>query len=126
MSNNARETQTVVYVDEIKPRSAPTFEVGAIAWIRENLFKTWLDIFLTIAGVIIAIAAIVSFVLWAINSANWWSVSFNFRQFMLGRYEAVFEWRIVVATVVTVFCFGMAVAIWIKQISRLASMIVVG
>ncbi len=124
-SNSGIESKTVVYNDDVKARPAPILEVGAIAWIRQNLFKTWMDVFLTISGITIAILITASFVLWAINSANWWSVSFNFRQFMLGRYEAIYEWRVVIATIVTVFCCGMAVAVWIRKISRLATITVV-
>ncbi len=112
--------KTIVYPDDIKSRPAPRREVGAIAWMRDNLFRTWFDIALTIIGGALVIFATVSLIGWAVNSANWWSISFNFRQYMLGRYEAAYEWRVVLATVISVFCCGMAVAMWIKKISRVA------
>lgn len=117
---DSKPSKTIVYPDDIKARPAPRREVGAIAWIRENLFKTWLDIAMTLLGGALAIFAVVSFIGWAVNSANWWSISFNFRQYMLGRYESEYEWRIVLATVIAVFCCGMAVAMWIRKISRVA------
>lgn len=126
LPNNDIESKTEIYAEDIQARSAPLLEVGAIAWIRENLIKTWLDVFLTISGIALAVVVTVSFILWAVNSANWWAISFNFRQFMLGRYESAYEWRIVLAAVVTVFCCGMSVAVWIKQISRIAAVVVVG
>lgn len=125
MSQDKRQTQTIVFATDIQARPAPIRQVGIIAWMRQNLFRTWLDVFLTIGGIIIALWAVVSLVNWTVSSANWWAISFNFRQFMLGRYEAIYEWRVVVATIVTVFCCGMAVAMWIRQISRLAFISVV-
>lgn len=125
MSEDKRQTQTIVFTTDIQARPAPIRQVGIIAWVRHNLFRTWLDVFLTIGGIILALWAVVSLVNWAVSSANWWAISFNFRQFMLGRYEAIYEWRVVVATIVAVFCCGMAVAMWIRQISRLAFVSVV-
>lgn len=120
VSNNDSESKVVVYYDEIEDRSAPILEVGALAWIRENLFKTWLDVFLTVTGALLIVFSTVAFFDWVIRSANWWAISFNFRQFMLGRYESAYEWRVILATIVTLFCSGAAIAVWIKQISRLA------
>lgn len=125
LSNHNTEPEPQVYAEDIQSRPAPLLEVGAIAWVRENLVKTWLDVFLTISGIILAVLVTVYFILWAVNTANWWSISFNFRQFMLGRYEAAYEWRIILATIVAVFCCGMAVAVWVNRISRIAAMTVV-
>lgn len=126
MTTDKRQTQTIVYAQDISARPAPVREVGAIAWIRDNLFKTWLDVFLTIAGITLMVLVTVALLLWMVNSANWWSISFNFRQFMLGRYEPQYEWRVVLGVIVAFFFCGMAVAVWIKQISRLALMTIVG
>lgn len=126
MTTDKRQTQTIVYAQDISARPAPVREVGAIAWIRDNLFKTWLDVFLTLSGITLMVLVTVALLLWMVNSANWWSISFNFRQFMLGRYEPQYEWRVVLGVIVTCFFCGIAVAVWIKQISRLAFMTVVG
>ncbi|MCL4254472.1 MAG: hypothetical protein KJ043_11940, partial [Anaerolineae bacterium] len=103
MTTDKRQTQTIVYAQDISARPAPVREVGAIAWIRDNLFKTWLDVFLTFAGIALTVAVTVALLLWMVNSANWWSISFNLRQFMLGRYEPEYEWRIVLAVIITCF-----------------------
>jgi len=120
MMSDTQRPKTIVYNDDIKPRPAPRHQVGAVAWLRANLFRTWLDIFLTVTGISLVVLVTISFVTWAVSSANWWAISFNFRQFMLGRYEADYEWRIVIVAIVTVFCCGMVVATWIRKISRLA------
>lgn len=125
MTTDKRQTQTIVYAQDISARPAPVREVGAIAWIRDNLFKTWLDVFLTFAGIALTVVVTVALLLWMVNSANWWSISFNLRQFMLGRYEPEYEWRIVLAVIITCFFCGVAVAVWIKQISRLAFITIV-
>lgn len=117
---------TIVYTQDIPARPAPVREVGAWAWMRDNLFKTWLDIVLTIGGITLTVVVTVALVLWMINSANWWSIAFNFRQFMLGRYEPAYEWRVVLAVILTCFFCGMAIAVWIRQLSRLAVITSVG
>ncbi len=125
MTTDKRQTQTIVYTQDVPARPAPVRQVRAIAWIRDNLFKTWLDVFLTIGGITLTVLVTVALLLWMVNSANWWSISFNFRQFMLGRYEPQYEWRVVLAVIITCFFCGMAVAVWIKQISRLAFITIV-
>jgi len=124
-NNNGVESKTEVYTDDLVSRSAPITKVGPIAWVRENLFKTWLDVFLTLGGAFIAVTATVGFVSWAIIEANWWAISFNFRQFMLGRYESAYEWRVILAAVVSVFVCGMALRVWIRKLSRVALITVV-
>ncbi len=124
-NNNGVESKTEVYNDELMSRSAPITKVGPIAWVRENLFKTWLDVFLTLGGAFIAVTATVGFVSWAVTEANWWAISFNFRQFMLGRYESAYEWRVILAAIVSVFVCGMALRVWIRKLSRAALITVV-
>ena len=124
-NNNGIESRTEVFNEELTSRSAPITKVGPIAWVRENLFKTWLDVFLTFAGAFIAVTATVSFVVWAVTDANWWAISFNFRQFMLGRYESAYEWRVILATIVSVFVCGMALRVWINKLSRVALITVI-
>lgn len=122
MADNKAESKTQVFYDAPPTRPAPTIQTGILAWMRDNLFRSWSDVILTLLSLAIVYYAVTGFFNWAIGDANWWAITFNFRQFMVGRYETALEWRVVVATLFTVFVLGMAVAIWIRQIARLAAL----
>ncbi len=109
-----------VYYEVPPTRPAPITQTGVIGWVRKNLLASWLDVFLTSIFTFIVVSAVVSFVVWTISDANWWAVSFNFRQFMVGSYEAALEWRLAVAVIFTMVAMGMAVAVWVKRIVRVA------
>jgi His/Glu/Gln/Arg/opine family amino acid ABC transporter permease subunit len=117
MSQN--KTEHKVFYEAPPSLPAPVNQSGIIAWIMNNLFKTPGDALLTLAFGAIMLLALVSFVNWTVNDANWWAVAFNFRQYMLGGYEANLEWRLGVVTLIAMFVAGMAVAIWIKQVARI-------
>lgn len=123
-SRNGAEKNRV-FTQEIASRPAPKFEVGPVAWMRENLFKTPLDIVLTLIGAVLAVVTVVSLFTWGTTTANWWAIEFNLTQFLIGRYEAAFEWRLVVASIVTTFVCGAAVAIWMRKIARVAFITIV-
>lgn len=110
-----------VYYEAPPTRPAPVTQTGVIGWVRKNLLASWLDVFLTLIFAAIVIGAVTSFVGWTISDANWWAVSFNFRQFMMGSYEAALEWRLAVAVIFTAVAMGMAVAVWVRRIVRVAT-----
>lgn len=114
-----RDTQHIVYNEVPATRPAPIAQSGVRAWIRENLLKTPLDIVLTLIGALVLLAVIVSFIQWTVRDANWWAISFNWTQFFKGRFEVAYEWRLVVVTLVAVFIVGMAVAVWLRRLTRL-------
>jgi general L-amino acid transport system permease protein len=117
--NNVDEQGTVYVAQSTPPtKPPPALETGVIAWVRNNLFSSVLNTFLTFAGLAIIIGTLVSFVTWTVQDANWFAITFNFRGFMLGRYEAPYEWRSTVAVLTVIFVMGAAVAVWIRQIAR--------
>lgn len=101
-----------VHHDEPPARTPPMLVVGRLAWIRDNLFSSPLDILLTILGSIAVAAVITSFVTWTIGSANWFIIGFNLRQFMIGRYEPEAEWRVQVLVLIIAFIIGFCIATW--------------
>mgnify|MGYP002713128715 CR=1 FL=1 len=107
-----------VYYDEVPARPAPVTERGAIAWIRENLFSTAFDSVLTIGGIALVIITIISTITWAVTGANWYAIMFNFRSFMVGRYEPELEWRVILVAIMTLFAAGMVIRMWINKLAR--------
>ncbi|MBS1270815.1 MAG: Inner membrane amino-acid ABC transporter permease protein YhdY [Gammaproteobacteria bacterium] len=52
-------------------RPPPRISVGAVGWMRDNLFSSWMNTALTIVAVYILITLIPPFVQWALLDANW-------------------------------------------------------
>jgi general L-amino acid transport system permease protein len=89
----------------------PKSTVGPVAWMRENLFSTWGNTFLTLIGLFLAYQAVSTIVSWGILSATfigsdgaactregagacWPYVTAKFAQFMYGRYPEPDRWRV--------------------------------
>ncbi|MGB7339191.1 MAG: hypothetical protein WBC91_09890, partial [Phototrophicaceae bacterium] len=115
------------YVNQVEPEAKPppALETGVLKWMRENLFNSAANTVLTFLGLALVFYTINGLTTWVVRDANWFSVSVNIRNFMLGRYEAEFEWRASLTTFYVVFAIGAAMAIWIRQISRRALLTVI-
>ena len=113
-----------VNYDEGINRPPPPLTSGPLAWIRRNLFHSVLDTFLTILSAITIVSVFVGVLTWFIRSANWFVVTFNLRQFMLGRYDTDLEWRVHVAALYVLVAIGVAIAAYTR--ARLRSFAVIG
>jgi general L-amino acid transport system permease protein len=72
----------------------PRTVVGPIAWLRENLFSSWINSLVTVAiGALLAWLAL-SISGWALTEARWSVVTDNLRLFLIGQYPADQAWRI--------------------------------
>src|SRR5690606_12808664 len=89
-----------------------------LKWIRENLFNSVMNTILTFVGFAIVIVAVVNLSNWVISQANWFHVSANIRNYMLGTYEKEYEWRATLTLFISVFAIGAAIAVWVRQIGR--------
>ena len=79
----------------IPPSSAPPIaQIGAVAWLRKNLFNSWFNAILTIALVLILGKALIGFLTWATTVAKWQVVPANLPLFFAGRYPASQYWRL--------------------------------
>lgn len=107
-------SQSHVNYDEPPVKPPPLLLVGPLAWVRNNLVSSPLDAILTLVGGIVIVGVITSFVAWAVGAANWYAVTFNLRLFIIGRYEANYEWRLVVLLVFVAVTVGMAFAAWAR------------
>lgn len=106
--------QPVVNYDEPAIQPPPILAVGPLAWARKNLFSSWLDAIVTVAASGLVIAALVSFLQWAIRQANWLVINLNLPALMMGRFEPEFEWRIQLLTLVIAFLAGFTLAAWVR------------
>jgi His/Glu/Gln/Arg/opine family amino acid ABC transporter permease subunit len=111
--------QPVVNYDEPDRKPAPLLAVGPLAWARKNLFSSWLDVILTVLASALVLTAVSSFVVWVIAQANWFVITFNLRQFMIGRYENEAEWRVGALVFITGAVIGVALAAWTRLPWRL-------
>lgn len=117
-------TSGVIIHEEKQTLPPPTLIVGPLAWIRNNLFKSVFDSVLTLVSVYIIISIITGMYVWVTTQANWYVVTFNLRQLMLGRYEAAAEWRVTLVVLLSFFVVGFVVASWTRAIPRIILIIV--
>lgn len=108
------EGRNIVHYDEPAIKPPPLLTVGPLAWMRKNLFSSWLDAFLTAISAVFIVAVASSFIQWAISSANWFVLTYNLRLFMIGRYLPQDEWRVQAAALLVAFVVGFALATWTR------------
>jgi His/Glu/Gln/Arg/opine family amino acid ABC transporter permease subunit len=116
-SSGYAQPQPIVNYDEPPVKPPPLLAVGPIAWIRDNLFSSWLDTLLTLLSISVIVTIISSFLVWSISWANWFAITFNLRQFMLGRFQTSAEWRVQLTLLIVAFIIGFALAAW-ARVSR--------
>ena len=124
-------SQTVINYEEEPAKPPPTLEVGAPAWLRQNLFGSPADIVVTIVATLLVLVLVVGFFDWAIRSANWFTIINNQRLFMMDRFERAFEWRLAIAVLIAAVLTGVSFSAWARGVLRgltviaLAALIVV-
>ena len=87
----------------------PVKTVGVVAWVRANLFSTWLNSLLTLVALYLVWLIIAPLLQWAVIDANWlgttradctksgacWVfIQQRFDQFMYGYYPQAERWRV--------------------------------
>jgi general L-amino acid transport system permease protein len=87
-------TTTHPHTDSSPP---PIAQVGAIAWVRKNLFSNWFNTLLTVILGLVIGRTLVGFTYWATTYAKWAIIPANLPLFFVGRYPADQIWRIWVA-----------------------------
>ena len=111
--------QTVAYVRDtmLEPKPAPSTQTGAVKWLRENLFSSWLNAALTVAGLLVVYLLFTHFFPWFRHSvwnadslkecrdiitgefgegatgACWGVIRERWHQFMFGFYPPELYWR---------------------------------
>jgi len=119
-------TQTFIYHEDTPTLPPPRLEVGAIAWLRQNLFGSAADTFITLLSSILLVILVVGFFQWAIGSANWFAVINNQRLFMLDSFERVFEWRVALSVLLVAILTGISFAVWARRSMRTITIVAIG
>ncbi|MDX2160015.1 MAG: amino acid ABC transporter permease [bacterium] len=107
-----------IYDQEPERRSPPLLEIGVLAWMRQNLFKTWIDTLVTVVAFLVGISVITAVITWAVRDANWYVIIYNLRLFFVGRYPVSEEWRVWAALLLFAFTGGAAWAAWARASRR--------
>lgn len=100
--------------ETIKP---PVVEVGAVGWIRNNLFNGWFNSLLTVVTLLVLWKTIPPFIEWALLDSNWistseacrnsegacWSIiPANIRFIIFGFFPHEQQWRPLIAMIILV------------------------
>jgi general L-amino acid transport system permease protein len=74
--------------------SPPVTTVGALGWLRQNLFSSVISSIVTIVlGVLLVLAAL-AIADWVLNEARWGVITANLRLFLMGTFPFDQAWRI--------------------------------
>jgi general L-amino acid transport system permease protein len=71
----------------------PIAQVGAIAWLRKNLFSSWFNTVITVLLVLFLGRTLIGFLTWATTLAKWQIIPANLPLFFVGRYPISQIWR---------------------------------
>lgn len=72
----------------------PRNVIGPMAWLRDNLFSSWLNSLFTVLMAAALAWVVITIGGWALNEARWSVVTNNLRLFLIGQYPADQAWRI--------------------------------
>jgi len=101
---------------ELNPVLPPLTERSNILrWMRKNLFGSWLDAILTIAGAVIIYWSLKAFLTWVFTTAEWEVIAANMRLLMIGQYPLAQAWRLWLAVGFLMFLTGNSLAIWARK-----------
>ena len=114
-----RPPEILINYTEPRIKPPPLLEVGALAWIRKNLFGSWLDILLTIMGVVIIVSFVVGLTLWVIREGNWFSIMFSLRTFTVGRLDQALIPRVTVTLLFVMFTIGATTAAYTRRLATI-------
>lgn len=92
------QSQTMAGSYEAPPR----LEIGALGWVKKNLFGSWFDSILTLIALAFLVATLVPFSRWAFQEANWLAITTNIEILMHGPYPQDQNIRVLYAALILV------------------------
>lgn len=113
--SETRPDDGLLYVAPKEPppsRRAPRGTVGAIGWLRSNLFNGPVNAVLTIIMLVLVFFGLRELITWSIQEAQWGVINNNIGLFNVGRYPDDEIWRIELMALVLMFLSGLGLAIW--------------
>ena len=114
MSENyqSNEAHYIAPIEAPPSRKPPLGTVGAIGWLRSNLFSNWLNSAMTIVTIIFVYFFLREMLVWSIQSADWGVINQNIALFNVGRFPDDQMWRIELLGVLLMLLSGVGLAIW--------------
>jgi general L-amino acid transport system permease protein len=97
----------------------PAAEVGAIAWVRKNLFSNWFNTLLTIILVLVLGRTLMGFLTWATTQAKWQLIPANLSLFFVGRYPVSQQWRMWAVLAVIAGLGGLSWGVLARNVSQM-------
>lgn len=101
-------TSQQVTQEVMRPPQPP----GPIKWMRDNLFNSWGNSFLTVVFLPIVFFALVNVIIWMFTVADWQAVTKFPMLFAIGQYPRDEAWRVGVGLSSIVFLFGASWGNW--------------
>lgn len=89
----------------------PRVASGPVAWLRDNLFNSWLNGIISTAAIIFSAWAFYSLVTWILLAQGWQIVWNNARVLSLFRYPSELAWRPVLCVILIMGLFGLSASI---------------
>ncbi|MFV2063414.1 MAG: amino acid ABC transporter permease [Chloroflexota bacterium] len=93
---------------EVQP---PSTEVGALGWLRHNLFNSVPSAIATIIVLVILVLATIAIAEWVLQ-ARWGVITTNMRLFLVGRYPQDQIWRVATTMSVLSLLSGLSAGTW--------------
>lgn len=97
-----RQTESM---PELRP---PVTELGALGWLRKNLFSSWYQTIITLVTLLVIYKLGGGFIRWALLEAKWDVIAVNLKLLMVGSYPSEFLWRIWVVVVLLAAVVGLS------------------
>lgn len=92
---------------------------GPVAWLRKNLFNSWLNSILTILISVFLATMIVNFLSWAFTAAQWSVIPDNWQLYFVGRYPNDQYWRLWAILGIISALSGLSWGILARNVARL-------
>ncbi|MCS6883000.1 MAG: amino acid ABC transporter permease [Oscillochloridaceae bacterium] len=96
-----------------QPRTrAPRPNIGALQWLRQNLFSNWWNSLISIVLLFLVFQALSALLRWTVTTEGWIAVTSNVRLLMVGRYPPDQLWRPELVAALVAVLLGLSGGVW--------------
>ncbi|WP_445488619.1 amino acid ABC transporter permease [Niallia sp. 03133] len=92
-------------------RTSPNKEIKMSQWLKNNLFKDWKNVLLTIVALVFSVY-IIARVSKFVFTSDWGVVVNNFRLLMVGQFPVEEMWRVWTAIIIASVLLGLSWGLW--------------
>ncbi len=124
-ASGRRPPEIQINYTEPRIKPPPLLEVGTLAWIRKNLLGSWLDVLLTVLGVVLVVSFVVGLIQWIIQDGNWFSIMFSLRTYITGRLDPLLLPRVNTAMLFVMFTIGATTAAYTRRLPPILPALIV-